>query len=186
MHTPLYLQIWKMVKRSQKYLSQGYTSQTWLDHDFFYSYYVWVNPHSSNESRHYQSPVAKTCEGCVPGVIGTQFYRYRRMSYSHYPNTFTLTCTVSYDSFHASTGPINSECDNNLAVDLGTPLSPSLPPSLPHTLRDLAQGPCYVFELYCIHEAAVPIKTAAMQCRELANQLWPNTKAAIAPFSLIN
>lgn len=55
-----------------------------------------------------------------------------------------------------------------------------------YILRDLAQGQCYVFELYCIHEAAVPVKTASAQCKELASQLWQNTKAAIAPFSLIN
>jgi hypothetical protein len=121
--------IWTMVKRSQKYLGHGYTSQTWLDQHFLYSYYIWVNHHSFalNESRCYSSPTVKPSEGYqIPGIIGNHFY------------------------------------------------------------RELAQGQCYVFELYCIHEAAVPIKTAAMQCRELANQLWPNTKASIAPFSLIN
>ena len=68
-----------------------------------------------------------------------------------------------------------------------TMITPLPPPSLIlHTLRDMAQGQSYVFELYCVHEAAVPAKTAASQCKDLANQLWPNTKAAIAPFSLIN
>jgi hypothetical protein len=119
--------IWKMVKRSQKYLSHGYTCQTWLDQHFLCSYYVWVNHHTlaHNESRRYLSPTVTTTDK-YPGVIGNSFY------------------------------------------------------------RDMAQGQSYVFELYCMHEAAVPSKTAAMQCKDLANQLWPNTKAAIAPFSLIN
>ena len=36
-------QIWEMVQRAQKFLALGYTSQTWLDKDFLYSYYLWVN-----------------------------------------------------------------------------------------------------------------------------------------------
>ena len=36
-------QIWEMVQRAQKFLALGYTSQTWLDEDFLYSYYLWVN-----------------------------------------------------------------------------------------------------------------------------------------------
>ena len=37
-----------MVQRVQKYLSHGYTLQTWLDDDFLYTYYFWVNIPSSN------------------------------------------------------------------------------------------------------------------------------------------
>jgi hypothetical protein len=118
--------IWHMVKRSQRYVGFGYTSQTWLDRHFLYSYHVWINHHTQahHETRRYLPP-ANTYSKC-PGVIGNTFY------------------------------------------------------------RDMAQGQSYVFELYCVHEAAVPAKTAASQCKDLANQLWPNTKAAIAPFSLIN
>ena len=36
-------QIWEMAQRAQKFLALGYTSQTWLDEDFLYSYYLWVN-----------------------------------------------------------------------------------------------------------------------------------------------
>ena len=32
-----------MVQRVQKFLSAGYTIQTWLDEDFLYSYYLWIN-----------------------------------------------------------------------------------------------------------------------------------------------
>lgn len=82
-----HLQIWEMVKRCRRYLSQGYTSQTWLDHHFLYSYYVWVNHHSAsghNDSRRYSSPTVNTsAEGCTPGIIGSHFYRY----------TYTITLT---------------------------------------------------------------------------------------------
>jgi hypothetical protein len=36
-----------MVQRVQKYLSQGYTLQTWLDDDFLYTYFLWINIPSS-------------------------------------------------------------------------------------------------------------------------------------------
>ena len=32
-----------MVQRVQRFLSAGYTIQTWLDEDFLYSYYLWIN-----------------------------------------------------------------------------------------------------------------------------------------------
>ncbi len=32
-----------MVQRVQKYLAFGYTLQTWLDDDFLYTYFLWVN-----------------------------------------------------------------------------------------------------------------------------------------------
>jgi len=38
-----YLQVWNMVLRSQRYFMLGYTSQTWLDEYFFYSYYLWLS-----------------------------------------------------------------------------------------------------------------------------------------------
>ena len=40
---PLFLQIWSMVQRVQRFLSAGYSVQTWLDEDFLYSYYLWIN-----------------------------------------------------------------------------------------------------------------------------------------------
>ena len=36
-------QIWSMVQRVQKYLALGYTLQTWLDDDFLYTYFLWIN-----------------------------------------------------------------------------------------------------------------------------------------------
>ena len=70
-----YIQIWHMVKRSQRYVGFGYTSQTWLDRHFLYSYHVWINHHtqSHNETRRYLPP-ANTYSKC-PGVIGNTFYR---------------------------------------------------------------------------------------------------------------
>ena len=44
----------------------------------------------------------------------------------------------------------------------------------------------YVYELYCLHEATMSIKEAAGQCKSLAEQLWPLSREAIAPFVLIN
>lgn len=44
----------------------------------------------------------------------------------------------------------------------------------------------YVYELYCLHEAKMSIKEASSQCRSLAEQLWPLSREAIAPFVLIN
>ena len=32
-----------MVQRVQKYLALGYTLQTWLDEDFLYTYFLWIN-----------------------------------------------------------------------------------------------------------------------------------------------
>ncbi len=32
-----------MVERVRRFLALGYTSQTWLDEDFLYSYYMWIN-----------------------------------------------------------------------------------------------------------------------------------------------
>lgn len=32
-----------MVQRAQKYLGLGYTSQTWIDKDFLYSYCLWIS-----------------------------------------------------------------------------------------------------------------------------------------------
>ena len=32
-----------MVQRVQKYLTLGYTLQTWLDDDFLYTYFLWIN-----------------------------------------------------------------------------------------------------------------------------------------------
>ena len=32
-----------MVQRVQKYLALGYTLQTWLDDDFLYTYFLWIN-----------------------------------------------------------------------------------------------------------------------------------------------
>ena len=56
--------------------------------------------------------------------------------------------------------------------------------------RDLYNGDVhsqgYVYELYCIHQSDVPIKVASSQCKHLAEQLWPLSREAIAPFSLIN
>ena len=70
------LQIWKMVKRSQRYLGHGHTCQVWLDQDFLCSYYIWVNFHSlaHNESRRYMAPTVKPSES-LPGTIGNSFYR---------------------------------------------------------------------------------------------------------------
>ena len=36
-------QVWTMVKRAQKYLSLGYTSQTWMDTEFQYTYCMWIS-----------------------------------------------------------------------------------------------------------------------------------------------
>ena len=44
----------------------------------------------------------------------------------------------------------------------------------------------YVYELYCLHEARVTTQDASNQCRNLAEQLWPLSREAIAPFVLIN
>ena len=75
-----HIKVWEMVKRSQSYLGQGYVSQTWLDQHFLYSYYVWVNiPAAANrlsEPARFCSPTVKITDTCVPGVIGTHFYRY--------------------------------------------------------------------------------------------------------------
>ena len=46
--------------------------------------------------------------------------------------------------------------------------------------------PGYINELFCIHEASVPLDVATSQCKGLAVQLWMNTKQALAPFPLIN
>ena len=46
--------------------------------------------------------------------------------------------------------------------------------------------PGYINELYCIHESHVPLEVATSQCKNLAIQLWMNTKQALAPFPLIN
>lgn len=32
-----------MVQRVQKYLALGYSLQTWLDDDFLYTYFLWIN-----------------------------------------------------------------------------------------------------------------------------------------------
>lgn len=32
-----------MVQRVQKYLVLGYSLQTWLDEDFLYTYFLWIN-----------------------------------------------------------------------------------------------------------------------------------------------
>ncbi|XP_065921024.1 BLOC-3 complex member HPS1-like isoform X2 [Dysidea avara] len=41
--TFLHQKVWNMVLRSQRYFMLGYTSQTWLDEYFFYSYYLWLS-----------------------------------------------------------------------------------------------------------------------------------------------
>lgn len=37
------IQIWSMVQRVQRCLTHGYSIQTWLDEDFLYVYYLWIN-----------------------------------------------------------------------------------------------------------------------------------------------
>ncbi len=46
--------------------------------------------------------------------------------------------------------------------------------------------PGYINELYCIHEPNISIEVATAHCKNLAVQLWSNTKQALAPFPLIN
>lgn len=123
--------IWSMVQRVQKYLALGYTLQTWLDDDFLYTYFLWINI-PSNASlgapvRFFTPNNVKSSEHSMPGIIGSSFF-----------------------------GDI-------------------------HTLKE-----GYVYELYCLHEPTVPIKEASLHCRNLAEQLWPSSREAVAPFSLIN
>ena len=37
------VQIWGMVQRVQRFLGHSYTIQTWLDEDFLYVYFLWIN-----------------------------------------------------------------------------------------------------------------------------------------------
>ena len=37
-----------MVQRSQNYISNGYTSQTWLDGDFLCTYCMWISTLNPN------------------------------------------------------------------------------------------------------------------------------------------
>jgi len=43
-----------------------------------------------------------------------------------------------------------------------------------------------MYELYAMFEARVSVKEASDHCRSLAEQLWPNSRESVAPFSLIN
>ena len=59
--------------------------------------------------------------------------------------------------------------------------------SIRGTCRDVhSSKKGYVYELYCLHEAKMSIQVASTQCRNLAEQLWPSSREAIAPFVLIN
>ena len=40
--------MWQMVHRAQSYLANGYTSQTWMDSDFLYSYCMWISTLNPN------------------------------------------------------------------------------------------------------------------------------------------
>ncbi len=51
-------------------------------------------------------------------------------------------------------------------------------------VHNLREG--YMYELYAMFENKVSIKEASDHCRALADQLWPNSRESVAPFSLIN
>lgn len=60
----------------------------------------------------------------------------------------------------------------------------AFPPPPISDIHTLKEG--YVYELYCLHEPTTPIREASLHCRNLAEQLWPSSREAVAPFSLIN
>ncbi|XP_064383675.1 BLOC-3 complex member HPS1-like isoform X2 [Halichondria panicea] len=122
--------IWGMVQRVQRFLGHSYTIQTWLDEDFLYVYFLWINiPNNplGTPIRFYSLSNVKAGDYSIPGVIGTPFYA---------------------------------------------------------DVHNLKEG--YMYELYAMFENKVSIKEASDHCRGLADQLWPNSRESVAPFSLIN
>lgn len=52
-----------------------------------------------------------------------------------------------------------------------------------HTKTAVSEGSdCFLYELYCIHEAAVPVVQAIKHSRMLVKILWDNTQEAQIPF----
>ena len=86
-----------MVKRSQRYVGFGYTSQTWVDHHFLYSYHVWINHHTQahNETRRYLPPANTYSK--FPGVIGNTFYRSVTMVPSSSYRVVRLSISIGMD-----------------------------------------------------------------------------------------
>ena len=95
-------QIWEMVQRAQRYLGLGYTSQTWLDDHFLYSYYLWVN-------------IPNTPLGVGAAAAAAELWNQHIQSYMYihctlhimttHTHTHTHTCTHTHTHTHTHTAP---------------------------------------------------------------------------------
>jgi hypothetical protein len=74
----LKLKMWQMVQRSQSYLTSGFTSLTWSDDDFLYTYCMWMsalNPNLGIPLRMTNPSSIKSVIDEPPGALCGSFYK---------------------------------------------------------------------------------------------------------------